>query len=414
MMEDDGPNCDACGWTAAFLSMLAFGTFGVPIKSEKAQSVHMDPLVFQSYKTLVCFLTSWLVLFNQEFRYTPWGIVSGLFWVPGGWATVYAIQHAGLAIGIGMGSSFIVLVSFIWGIFVFGEQIHSRWQACFAILCMMTGLMGMAYFSSPSKQQTSVEGRIDQSQAYQTVSSNTSSFDDDDDNDRSEEENRGCPSNNNHYQEDPEDDAGESSPVDAVAVVEETSNEADGLHNSRQTEDSEIPVEIICGQRISKRVLGMLAAMLFTGVWGGSIMAPMKFCNADTKGTHYLLSFSIGASIVCSFFWLVRWLYNAYHYRSFSQGYQALPSFHFRLMWFPAGCCGLLWSIGNYFSLISVYYLGEGVGYPLVQTSIIVAGLWGILYFKEVRGTRRILQWLASSLMTIYGIILLSYEHHAS
>ena len=26
--------CDACGWTAAFCSMLAFGSFGVPIKSK--------------------------------------------------------------------------------------------------------------------------------------------------------------------------------------------------------------------------------------------------------------------------------------------------------------------------------------------------------------------------------------------
>jgi hypothetical protein len=31
-------------------------------------------------------------------------------------ATVYAIKNAGLAIGIGVGSSFIVLVSFTWGV----------------------------------------------------------------------------------------------------------------------------------------------------------------------------------------------------------------------------------------------------------------------------------------------------------
>lgn len=43
-----------------------------------------------------------------------------MFWVPGGTATIYAVKNAGLAIGIGVGSSFIVLVSFTWGIFVFG------------------------------------------------------------------------------------------------------------------------------------------------------------------------------------------------------------------------------------------------------------------------------------------------------
>lgn len=68
---------------AAAGSALAFGTFAVPIKGKAAQSVDIDPLVFQSYKTFVCFVTSWMILgFGEKFTFTPWGIVSGLFWVP--------------------------------------------------------------------------------------------------------------------------------------------------------------------------------------------------------------------------------------------------------------------------------------------------------------------------------------------
>ena len=115
--DDDGATtataCELCGWIAAIISMLGFGSFGVPIKSKSAKAVDIDPLVMQSYKTAVCLLTSWLVLFWVDFQYTPWGIVSGLFWVPGGVATVFAIKNAGLAIAIGVGASFIVLVSFI-------------------------------------------------------------------------------------------------------------------------------------------------------------------------------------------------------------------------------------------------------------------------------------------------------------
>ena len=73
-------SCEACGWAAAFCSMLAFGSFGVPIKSGAALSVDIDPLVMQSYKTFMCFITSWLVLAaGEEFHFTPWGIVSGEF-----------------------------------------------------------------------------------------------------------------------------------------------------------------------------------------------------------------------------------------------------------------------------------------------------------------------------------------------
>ena len=60
------PDCDACGWMAALGGMLAFGSFGVPIKSKVARNLDIDPLVFQTYKTTMCFLTSWLVLLYGE------------------------------------------------------------------------------------------------------------------------------------------------------------------------------------------------------------------------------------------------------------------------------------------------------------------------------------------------------------
>lgn len=55
-------SCGVCGWTAALCSMVAFGSFGVPIKGEASRAVDVDPLVFQSYKTGMCLLTCWLVL----------------------------------------------------------------------------------------------------------------------------------------------------------------------------------------------------------------------------------------------------------------------------------------------------------------------------------------------------------------
>lgn len=51
-----------CGWMAAVGGMLAFGSFGVPIKSKVAQTLDIDPLAMQTYKTSMCFLTCWLVL----------------------------------------------------------------------------------------------------------------------------------------------------------------------------------------------------------------------------------------------------------------------------------------------------------------------------------------------------------------
>ena len=65
---------DKCGWIAGFIAALSFGTFGVPIKAIK-EKVKVDPLVMQSYKSLVCFLTCWFVIpLGEPFKFTPWGI----------------------------------------------------------------------------------------------------------------------------------------------------------------------------------------------------------------------------------------------------------------------------------------------------------------------------------------------------
>jgi glucose uptake protein GlcU len=488
---------------AAALSALAFGSFGVPIKSQAAQQLQIDPMVFQTYKTAMCFLTCWPILLalrhfqhqdNDEpqplFNFTPWGLVSGLFWVPGGVATVYAVQSAGLAIGIGIGSSFIVLVSFVWGVFVFAEPIHSRAGATFAIACMMSGLLGMSYYSAapPTTSDHSVVAT-----AHSDLTSDDDEFVDG-------ESFRGragrgrrsilAPSNAggtspysrpnafpsysgilDREEDDDDDDENDSSNLDGAAHVafenaqamprrehlsmdflEHVSRNDDAMGDSDDDDVDDRPhamasptadshpaqhaAVVFVGCKLTRRQAGMLAA-LFCGVWGGSITAPMAYAPPEARGTRYLASFAIGSSLVNFGMWVLRYLcaVRVLYRDQLRMGggagggfapvrpavvplllaaYHALPSFHLRIMWLPGGLAGLLWSIGNFFSLISVFYLGEGVGYPLVQTSILISGLWGLFYYKEVTGLERRAKWFASSLLTIGGILLLSYEHHSA
>ena len=88
---------DNCGWAAAILCVIAFGSFGVPIKT--SAKVEVDPFILQSYKTIVCFVTSFFVLFlGEELRWSNWGLASGLFWVPGACCGIYGIRNAGMAV----------------------------------------------------------------------------------------------------------------------------------------------------------------------------------------------------------------------------------------------------------------------------------------------------------------------------
>ena len=88
---------------------------------------------------------------GEPFKFTPWGIASGAFWVPGATAGIYGIRNAGLAISVGTWSSLMVISSFCWGIFVFGERVKSVAGACGAACVLVVGLVGMSIYSSPVK-----------------------------------------------------------------------------------------------------------------------------------------------------------------------------------------------------------------------------------------------------------------------
>ena len=162
--------------------------------------------------------------------------------------------------------------------------------------------------------------------------------------------------------------------------------------------------------KVSRRTVG-LACACFDGLWGGSILVPMHYAKKSTEGLSYVISFSIGATTVLIIGWILRFAYNVVLAQSFTGAVQALPSLHIRCMWLPGSIAGLLWSLGNLSSILSVEYLGEGVGYSIVQAQMIVAGLWGVLWYKEVGGWQQICAWLTFAVVTLCGILLLSYEH---
>ena len=45
-----------------------------------------------------------------------------------------------------------------------------------------------------------------------------------------------------------------------------------------------------------------------------------------------------------------------------------------------------------------------------MQTKILVSGLWGIFFYKEIRGTRTISMWFLSASVAVLAIIWLSLE----
>lgn len=134
-------------------------------------------------------------------------------------------------------------------------------------------------------------------------------------------------------------------------------------------------------------------------------------CRTSAEGLGYVISFAIGATAVLLIMWMLRFGYHLAREQSFAKAKNHLPGLHLRVMWLPGGLAGLLWSVGNIASMLSVVNLGEGVGYSIVQAQMLVAGLWGLLYYREVQGTRAIAAWFSCACVTVAGILFLSHEH---
>jgi hypothetical protein len=107
-------------------------------------------------------------------------------------------------------------------------------------------------------------------------------------------------------------------------------------------------------------------------------MIPLHFAAMDGYGgPAYVISFACGATLINLMLWALRYLFELYrHDGDVSKAYHALPSFHIREMWHLGCLSGLLWSMGNFGSIVAVTFLGQGVGYSFTQGSMLISGLW--------------------------------------
>lgn len=349
---------------------------------------------------------------GEEVRWTPWGIVSGLFWVPGAACGIYGIRNAGLAIAVGTWSSIIVLTSFLWGIVVFEEEVRSFSGACGAFLLLIAGLVGMSRYSSPAASSKQPSSKFDY--AYEDSSTDSS--------DEESSENLLRMASKRKSLKRLGSGVITEGPIITpleVQIVEPlvkghviTSESIDPKAKDQSNKDR----IIFCRGRIAltRRQLGILGACV-NGFWGANNLIPLHYAAKEGfGGASYLISYASGALIVNTAMWLSYFVYYISEKKcSIREAYDCLPCFYFRELGGAGILAGLLYSCGNFASIMAVSYLGQGVGYSFCQTSILVSGLWGIFFFKEITGRATIIKWLLSALVTVTGIIWLSYEHQS-
>ena len=331
--------------------------------------------------------------------------------MPGATCGIYGIRNAGLAIAVGTWSSIIVLTSFLWGIVVFKEEVRTFSGACGAFLMLITGLIGMSRYSRPKTQNV--------------LSPKQAKFDEVDDSstDSSDEESAenllrmaskrkslkrlGSAVTNGPIIT-PLEVQGTKPLVKAKSTDDAVDPKAKDLSNKERI--------VLCRGRIAvtRRQLGIAGAAV-NGLWGANNLIPLHYAAKEGfGGAGYLISYATGSLLVNVVLWLFYFMYYVYDKNcSIWEAYECLPSFYIRELGAAGILAGVLYSMGNFASIMAVSYLGQGVGYSFCQTSILVSGLWGIFYFREITGREIIVKWLLSAVVTVVGIIWLSYEHQS-
>jgi Transmembrane family, TMEM144 of transporters len=379
---------DSCGWTAAFIALLCAGTYGVPIK-ETHHLTEVNPLVFQSFKTLVFFtLSLHVLLLGVPPRFTPWGILSGLLWVLGGTGGVVAVRMAGLAVAVGTWASVMICVNFVWGILIFQEPVANLQNTVAAFILLGLGLIGMSKFGAPEKVPTT-------SSSSDTVpllqsSSSSNSFDETletsykrindsvgDQEQPSKSEERATvgrkPSKvfrRSAINKNGDDEAPDGGPplsvktmeIDSAATVTPTvSNPLNGSVMAVPF-NPDTHVRVWNGCILRKRTAGILAA-LFNGSMSGSALIPMHYAKRQggLGGENFMISYGFGAlfSNLClwGLYFAAMLAVNVATARKkdtavswsalIRQAMEHMPEWHVGALWKPAVAAGTLQSAAN-------------------------------------------------------------------
>jgi len=374
-------------WLSVLGAWICFGSFAVPMKWQSVVNAQVHPLIFQCYKTFWAFASAHLILFFQPYEFSYWGIVSGFSWVPAGIAAVIAVQHVGIACGQAVWQVTIIVTSMLWGCLVLhDEAVHSWCGTAASLLCLAMGIVGMT-FSFNMKQPTleaasnALIPPFGRSHSHGALCAKVAPL---------------LPTSKS---EGSCAELGEKKRT-RIKTRKSLSDVRFSADDLLDCVDKSFDVGEVAASPRTSMALGISAA-LFNGVWGGANLVPSHY--APVHGTHFVISFGTGALIANVAIMFAYALVAKFWWRS------ALPSPHIRVMTLPGCLSGVLWSAGNFCSLYAVSTLGQGVGYSLIQSSVIVSGLWGIVYFRELRGSA-VLCWSVFCALCVGGVLGLAAE----
>eukprot|EP00472_Partenskyella_glossopodia_P002711 CAMPEP_0197517930 /NCGR_PEP_ID=MMETSP1318-20131121/3015_1 /TAXON_ID=552666 /ORGANISM="Partenskyella glossopodia, Strain RCC365" /LENGTH=338 /DNA_ID=CAMNT_0043067877 /DNA_START=3 /DNA_END=1019 /DNA_ORIENTATION=- len=157
-------------------------------------------------------------------------------------------------------------------------------------------------------------------------------------------------------------------------------------------------------ERVAKKevqpVKGLFGCLMI-GLLCGSCMVPFRLSPQVPfqNGTHAVVyAVGFGLSLM-----VINMLVLA-----FRAAVSDMPKLHMETCAIPGMLSGALWNLGNIGNIYACLPpLGLAVGYPLTQCCLLVAGMWGIFLFGEIKGAKALGTFAAGAVVVVVGATLL-------
>ena len=141
------------------------------------------------------------------------------------------------------------------------------------------------------------------------------------------------------------------------------------------------------GNTQSENVKRGIILSVVAGIIWGSQLVPLRLGNLTPSDFFFSMSLGIALFGIAYFF------HKRESFRNEAVGNSILS--------------GILWSIGNLLSIITVSLIGLAKGFPLTQASVLIAVIWGVFYFKEITKSSDIRKILIGSVILMAGVVIL-------
>ena len=132
-------NDQTIGLLFALGATICWGCYGLPLKYFHVTEI--NPIILQFYFSIAIFCSSWLILLQYEFIFTPLGFIGAAIWTNTSITSFLAIKYAGLAIAQGTWSGFVIIVSFLLGVFLYHEPIDNLPVVIFGLILIFFGII---------------------------------------------------------------------------------------------------------------------------------------------------------------------------------------------------------------------------------------------------------------------------------